>query len=90
MSNEDARSLPEGLNEWVQQVAPALGVSAADIPTADLLGLTGKVAHGVVRPAAPVTSFIMGLALGRGSVSTYDEADAIVREFVETHEEFNG
>lgn len=88
MSNtEDRRTLPEGLSEWVDQIAPALGLNARDIPTADLLSLTGVVAHGVVRPAAPVTSFIMGVALGRGSVSSYAEADAIVREFVATHGE---
>ncbi|MFD2674642.1 DUF6457 domain-containing protein [Gulosibacter bifidus] len=90
MSDSDNRTLPEGLPEWVAQISPALGLRADEVPTADLLSLTGVVAHGVVRPAAPITSFIMGLVLGRGTVSSYAEADAIVREFVETHEDVNG
>lgn len=74
--------LPEGLQEWVEFAAPRLGVSAAEVPVEDLLGMTGVVAHGVVRPAAPVSSYLLGLAVGRGFITDAD-GDALLRSLVQ-------
>ena len=57
------------IQEWVAAAARRLGLdlTAADqreIVTA-VLDLTADVAHGVSRPAAPVTAFLVGLAAGR-------------------------
>ena len=76
------KSLPEGLQEWVDRCAPALGLDPADVPIAELLGMTGVVAHGVVRPAAPVTAYLLGLAVGRGMVPSDEEGDAAIRALV--------
>lgn len=76
-----ARDFPVGLQEWVDFAAPRLGVDAAEVPLNDLLGMTGIVAHGVVRPAAPVSSYLLGLAVGRGLIS-YEEGDALLRRLV--------
>lgn len=52
------------LNEWVEAVCLDLDLSATDIEplVRDLLDLTRDVAHGVDRPAAPITLLLLGLA----------------------------
>lgn len=77
-----ARGIPEGLREWVEFAAQQLGVDAAEVPLDALLGMTGIVAHGVVRPAAPVSAYILGLAVGRGTISSNEAGDALLRSLV--------
>lgn len=55
---------PEALNDWLAAAAPALGLRAEDVPIDQVLRLAADVAHGVARPAAPLTTFLLGLALG--------------------------
>ena len=50
---------------WLDQIAQALGVDATDVPVDELLDLTRDVAHGVERKAAPLTTFMLGLAAGQ-------------------------
>jgi hypothetical protein len=63
------------LDSWLEAAGRELGVSRADIPTKAVLDVARDVAHGVVRPAAPVTAYLMGLAVGRGA----DPADVADR-----------
>jgi hypothetical protein len=54
------------LDEWTTRVLTELGLD--DDPQVRLvLALSKDVAHGVVRPAAPVTAYLLGLAVGRGA-----------------------
>ena len=53
------------LDDWVADAAAALGVDASALDIPGVLGLARDVAHGVARPAAPVTTFLVGLAAGR-------------------------
>lgn len=55
------------LAAWVDELCAALGLEQppADIDT--VLALAGRVAHGVVRPAAPLATFLAGYAAGRRS-----------------------
>ncbi len=56
------------LSEWVTAVSRELGLEQAvdGRGTVDMvLDLTSDVAHGVSRPGAPVTAFLVGLAAGR-------------------------
>ncbi|HTW20033.1 MAG TPA: DUF6457 domain-containing protein [Mycobacteriales bacterium] len=48
------------LDEWVQAVCLELDLGAVD--TGAVLDLARDVAHGVARPAAPVTCLLVGLA----------------------------
>jgi molybdopterin-guanine dinucleotide biosynthesis protein A len=57
---------PEVLDEWVAEAAPLLGIDPAEVPIGTLLELARRAAHGVARPAAPVTTFLLGLAVGSG------------------------
>ena len=71
------------LSEWVTAVAQELGLEdqVAGGGTVDMvLDLTSDVAHGVSRPGAPVTAFLVGLAAGRAddpAVAARDYAQKI-------------
>jgi hypothetical protein len=55
------------MSEWVAEVCAELGLDLTDhdATTTTVLDLTADVAHGVARPAAPVTAYLVGLAAGR-------------------------
>jgi hypothetical protein len=53
------------LEDWAQQVADALGVERPD--TRAVLDLARDVAHGVERPAAPLTTWLAGMAVAGGA-----------------------
>ncbi|WP_037056832.1 DUF6457 domain-containing protein [Pseudonocardia asaccharolytica] len=58
------------MSEWVLAVSRELGLEEAvesDATVDMVLDLTSDVAHGVSRPAAPVTAFLIGLAAGRAA-----------------------
>lgn len=57
------------LDEWVRSVATELGIDDLDLDTDRmhiLLDLARDAAHAVQRPAAPLTTFLVGVAVGRG------------------------
>jgi hypothetical protein len=54
------------LDDWVVQAADALGIEPT-IDVALVLDLARDVAHAVARPAAPVTSYLLGLAVAGGA-----------------------
>lgn len=49
----------------MQELAEALGLDPAEIDAQAVLDLARDAAHGVARPAAPVTTYLVGLAAGR-------------------------
>ncbi len=55
------------LEEWTALVCRELGVDPARLDRAAVLDLTKDVAHGVARPAAPLTAYLLGLAQGAGT-----------------------
>ncbi|SNR97510.1 hypothetical protein SAMN05216276_100271 [Streptosporangium subroseum] len=55
------------LMEWTALVCRELGVDPAKIDRDEVLDLTKEVAHGVARPAAPLTAYLLGLAQGAGT-----------------------
>jgi uncharacterized protein DUF6457 len=52
------------LDDWVAKLAAELGVTDLDIDIDQVLDLAGAAARAVVRPAAPLTTFVAGLAAG--------------------------
>jgi hypothetical protein len=56
----------DALDEWLTKVRAELEIPADALDTDLLLGLAGEAAHAVVRPAAPLTTFLVGVAVGRG------------------------
>lgn len=53
------------LDAWTDTVCRELGITGAIDRTA-ILDMTKEVAHGVARPAAPLTAYLLGLAVGAG------------------------
>lgn len=74
---------------WLDEVAAGLGVPGDEVlPGAvrdGMLTLTGDIAHKVVRVAVPLTSYLIGVAVGRGAAP--EEALRIVAELVPSGEE---
>ena len=52
-------------DDWVTHLAAHLGVGS-DIPSDALLDTARVVAHDVERKATPLTTYLIGLAVGRG------------------------
>lgn len=61
------------LADWIIELAAALGVDPTSVDRDLLLDVARDAAHGIARPAAPLTTFLVGLAAGRNGGS----ADAV-------------
>ena len=62
---------------WLARVATLLNVDQHEMLTAELLDLTREVAHGVERKSAPLTTFLLGYAAGKDSL-TPDEVRKLI------------
>lgn len=72
MNQEPPRHLPpEALDGWLKTISEPLGIDE-EIDIGAVLDLTRDVAHDVARPAAPLTTFALGLALGRLPAEEFD------------------
>lgn len=63
------------MDDWVTAACAELGLDPARVPVPAVLDLAKDVAHQVLRPGAPVTAYLLGLAVGRGA----DPAGAAAR-----------
>ncbi|MDT0305283.1 DUF6457 domain-containing protein [Streptomonospora wellingtoniae] len=73
------------LVEWAQQVCAELELSD-EIGKSDvdrILDLAKDAAHSVARPAAPLTTYLLGIAVGRGADPA--EAAAAVAALAREH-----
>lgn len=67
------------LSEWARALASELGLdldtlAAAGYELPGVLDVARDAAHGVARPAAPLTTFLVGYAAGSGVVPDVAEA----------------
>ena len=69
----------EGLQRWLLETGDALGVDPDAVDVEMLLDLARDVAHGVARPAVPLTSFLVGYAVARTG-GGHDELERIVAD----------
>jgi hypothetical protein len=58
------KSQDETLEEWCRLLLRAFELEDVDVDINEVLSVAGVAAHSVVRPAAPLTTFIAGLATG--------------------------
>jgi hypothetical protein len=66
------------LSTWATEVAAELGIEQVlDVDT--VLRLAADAAHGVMRPAAPLTTFLVGVALGQAGGDPARVADVLER-----------
>jgi len=54
------------LQRWLEAACAELGIEPATADARTVLDLARDVAHQVDRPAAPVTAYLLGVAVGRG------------------------
>jgi hypothetical protein len=52
------------LDDWVTKLSQELGIKADDVAISEILDLARDAAQAVARPAAPITTFIVGYAAG--------------------------
>jgi hypothetical protein len=86
------KSQDETLEDWCRALLQALELEDVEIDVSEVLGLAGVAAHAVVRPAAPLTTFIAGFAAGLASGSgqatdavSMQAAMAVARQLAEDH-----
>jgi hypothetical protein len=80
------KSQDETLEEWCRSLLQAYGLEDVQVDVNAILALAGVAAHSVVRPAAPLTTFIAGYAAGLASgsgqaieASSMEDALAVAR-----------
>jgi poly(3-hydroxybutyrate) depolymerase len=56
--------MPDVLTTWIADLAAELGVDPAHVDATLLLDVARDAAHGIARPAAPLTTFLVGYAAG--------------------------
>ncbi|KZX19945.1 NTP transferase domain-containing protein [Rathayibacter tanaceti] len=80
----DDRPTDDLLSTWWDELCAALGLGEVPIDRDALLALAGDAAHAVVRPAAPLTTFLAGYAAGLqgGGGSALDAAMATSRDAI--------
>ncbi|GAA1575259.1 NTP transferase domain-containing protein [Streptomyces globosus] len=64
------------LDQWITAAKAELGIDI-DVDTKALLDLARDAAHGVARPAAPLTTFLVGYAAARAEAAGADPATAL-------------
>jgi hypothetical protein len=69
----------ELLREWCAELVKALEVHDLDVDIKSVLGLAGRAAHSVLRPAAPLTTFVAGYAAGVAAGSGTATPEAAVQ-----------
>ena len=75
----DREAEDEALRAWCRQLAAALGVTDLEVDLPGLLGLAGRASRAIVRPAAPLTTFLVGYAAGVRAASEGVSPEAAVR-----------
>ena len=54
------------LQRWLETACAELGIDPGTADARTILDLARDVAHQVDRPAAPLTAYLLGVAVGRG------------------------
>ena len=54
------------LDDWTDALCAELGLNPQDLNQKTVLNLARVAAHAVDRPAAPLTAYALGVAVGRG------------------------
>ena len=75
------------LDAWVAELSEELGIDPASVDRNLLLDVARDAAHGIARPAAPLTTFLVGLAAGRagGDAAAVRDAAATAMRLANAH-----
>ena len=77
------------LADWVSELATELGVDVTAVDQDLLLDVARDAAHAITRPAAPLTTFLVGLAAGQrgGGLDAVRAAGATAQRLATAHAE---
>ncbi len=67
------------LSDFASALAEALELEGVEVDVSGVLALASDAAHAYVRPAAPVATFLAGLAAGRSELSTASMESALLQ-----------
>ena len=67
------------LDDWTAALCAELGLDPGDVHQKTVLNLARVAAHTVDRPAAPLSTYILGVAVGRGK--PLEETAAKIQQF---------
>lgn len=67
------------LDAWTDEVIDALELEGVALDTDAVLALAGTAAHAVLRPAAPLTTYLLGVVVGRALAAGGDPHEAAAR-----------
>lgn len=67
------------LADWADRVRSELGIVDAPLDIEKVLGVAGVAAHAIMRPAAPITTYLAGYAAGL-AVAGGADAEAAARD----------
>lgn len=63
--NAEKSAMIETLERWSAALADELAIPDLEVDIDAVLALAGVAAHAVLRPAAPLTTYLVGYAAGR-------------------------
>ncbi|MCD9198414.1 DUF6457 domain-containing protein [Aeromicrobium wangtongii] len=66
------------LTDWARELAAELGIEQV-LDVDAVLDLAADAAHGIVRPAAPLTTYLVGVAVGQAGGDPARVADILQR-----------
>ena len=70
------------LADWADRVRSELGIADAPLDIQQVLGVAGVAAHAIMRPAAPITTYLAGYAAGL-AVAGGADADAAASDVLD-------
>lgn len=74
----------EEQQQWLESMANQIGVDPALLDVGLVLDLTKEVAHRFVRPMAPVSSYVLGIAVGLAAAQNDVDQRAIADRIIAT------
>lgn len=92
MTDSDQVARDELIERWWADLTAALGVADPGVAAHDVLDLAAVAAHEVLRPAAPLTTFLVGYAAGLAGggseavTTAREQAEALARAHGESDE----
>jgi hypothetical protein len=77
-TSESTASVPPPLQAWLDELLPLLGLHD-EVDIATVLDIARDAAHGIARPAGPLTTFAVGLAVGRSTAGGAEVGPELAR-----------
>jgi Domain of unknown function (DUF6457) len=70
MTERDEDETRRIMTEWMDHLTARLDIGEAPVDIDEILAIAGIAAHAVLRPAAPLTTYLLGYVAGRAAQHT--------------------